>query len=76
MLILNIGTIKLFVGNKNVVGFQIDNELGAEDPYCYCEVCRKKFAKWLQDKYGTVEKLNNVWGLTFWSERQIGRAHV
>ncbi|MEI6751885.1 MAG: beta-galactosidase [Paludibacter sp.] len=60
---------KAFVGNRNVVGFQIDNELGAEDPYCYCEHCRNKFSKWLQVKYGRVEKLNNVWGLTFWSER-------
>ncbi|MFZ4454668.1 MAG: beta-galactosidase [Bacteroidales bacterium] len=60
---------KAFVGNKNVVGFQIDNELGAEDPYCYCEICRTKFSKWLHGKYQTVENLNNVWGLTFWSER-------
>ncbi len=59
---------KAFANNDNVMGFQIDNELMAEEPYCYCETCRLKFADWLQKKYKTVEALNSEWGLTFWSE--------
>ena len=59
---------KTFANNPNVIGFQIDNELMAEEPYCYCETCRLKFGEWLQKKYGTIEALNNKWGLTFWSE--------
>ena len=57
-----------FANNPNVEGFQIDNELMAEEPYCYCETCRLKFANWLKEKYKTLENLNNTWGLTFWSE--------
>ena len=57
-----------FANNPNVEGFQIDNELMAEEPYCYCETCRLKFSNWLKEKYKTIEILNNTWGLTFWSE--------
>ena len=57
-----------FANNNNVEGFQIDNELMAEEPYCYCETCRLKFANWLKAKYKTIETLNNTWGLNFWSE--------
>lgn len=54
--------------NPHIVAWQIDNELMAEEPYCYCENCREKFAKWLQNKYQTIEKLNNAWNLSFWSQ--------
>lgn len=57
-----------FKNNKNIVGFQIDNELGAEEPYCYCEECRSKFARWLEKKYINVDSLNNSWNTMFWSE--------
>lgn len=57
-----------FKDNRNIVGFQIDNELGAEEPYCYCEECRSKFARWLEKKYIHVDSLNNSWNTMFWSE--------
>lgn len=54
--------------NSAVIGFQIDNEMTTEEPYCYCENCRKGFVKWLEEKYKTVGQLNQSWGTTFWSE--------
>lgn len=54
--------------NKSVIGFQIDNELGTEDPYCYCSKCLKRFQQWLKVKYKTVDELNRAWGTVFWSE--------
>ncbi|WP_418458961.1 beta-galactosidase [Bacteroides sp.] len=54
--------------NKSVIGFQIDNELATEEPYCYCPECLKKFQLWLREKYQTVEALNKAWGTVFWSE--------
>lgn len=54
--------------NKSVIGFQIDNELATEEPYCYCPECLKKFQTWLKNKYQTVEALNKAWGTVFWSE--------
>ena len=57
-----------FKGNSNVVAYQIDNELMAEEPYCYCSFCQKKFSQWLVGKYKTVENLNKAWNLAFWSQ--------
>ena len=54
--------------NPHVIGYQIDNELMAEDPYCYCPTCVEKFQGWLREKFGTVEELNHRWGLDFWSQ--------
>lgn len=59
---------KHFAGNKNVIAWQIDNEFGCHNSTrCYCEHCRRAFAKWLEDKYGTIENLNKKWGNVFWS---------
>lgn len=48
----------------NIVAWHISNEYGGA---CYCENCEKAFRKWLKDKYGTIEELNRVWNLAFWS---------
>lgn len=58
-----------FKNNKHVIAWQIDNELMAEEPYCYCDFCQNKFSKWLENKYKTVENLNNAWNLSFWSQK-------
>ena len=65
---ITIAMAKAFAGNRNIIGFQIDNELGAEEPYCYCPVCQKRFAEWLKTKYGKIETFNKAWNTTFWSE--------
>jgi beta-galactosidase len=53
-----------YAENSNVIGWQIDNEFGNR---CYCEICRGKFHEWLQERYGSLEKLNGEWGTEFWS---------
>ncbi|MEI8087917.1 MAG: beta-galactosidase, partial [Paludibacter sp.] len=58
-----------FKDNKHVIAYQVDNELMAEEPYCYCDFCQKKFSNWLETKYKTVENLNNAWYLSFWSQQ-------
>jgi beta-galactosidase len=57
-----------YAGNPHVIGYQIDNELMAEDPYCHCPTCVEAFRGWLRKKFGTVEELNRRWGLDFWSQ--------
>ena len=54
--------------NPHVIGYQIDNELMAEDPYCYCPTCVTKFREWAREKFGTIDQLNRRWGLDFWSQ--------
>lgn len=47
----------------NIVMWHIGNEY---DNYCYCDNCRAAFQKWVRDKYGTIEAVNDVWYLRFW----------
>ncbi len=59
---------KRYAGNEQVIAWQIDNEFGCHgSTHCYCEHCRRAFAQWLKEKYGTIEKLNEKWGTVFWS---------
>lgn len=58
--------IEHFAGNDAIVGWQIDNEIGAGND-CYCEGCLSRFHDYLRKKYGTTENLNKRWGSHFWS---------
>lgn len=58
-----------YKNNKNVIGFQIDNELGnSHDNLCHCSSCRSAFQNWLNEKYKNIDNLNNAWGTVFWSQ--------
>ncbi len=48
-----------------VHSWQIDNEMGGRD---FGEEAREGFHRWLERRYGTVEKMNEAWGLEFWSQ--------
>lgn len=48
----------------NVIAWHISNEYGGE---CYCEKCETAFRTWLKERYGTIEKVNQVWDTAFWS---------
>ena len=52
----------------NILGWQIDNELGPESGRCYCESCQQGFRDWLKDRYGSIEGVNRAWATGFWSE--------
>lgn len=57
-----------FGHDKNVIGWQIDNEMIPSQPRgCFCPVCQKKFRERLKKKFGTIENLNRSWGLKLWS---------
>jgi beta-galactosidase len=53
-----------FARTPNVIGWQIDNELGGEE--CFCGSCLARFQTWLQRKYVTLDELNRAWGNRFW----------
>ena len=59
---------KAFSGSPAVIAWQLDNELKALVGECVCSECRKRWHKWLKDKYGAIENLNQAWGTEIWSE--------
>lgn len=59
-----------FKKEKGIVAWQIDNEIGHEgSDVCYCPQCQKAFQEFLREKFdGDIDKLNDVYGTTFWSQ--------
>ena len=51
--------------NPNVVGWQIDNEIG---PPSFDDETRTQFHHWLQQKYGSIKALNEHWTTAYWSQ--------
>lgn len=51
--------------NPNVIGWQIDNEIG---PVSYDAGTKAKFQDWLKARYGTLDKLNEAWTTAYWSQ--------
>jgi len=57
--------IRRYSRNKNIIAWQIDNEL--ESNFCTCHECRKKFRNWLIEKYDDVYGINEAFGNVVWS---------
>ncbi len=58
--------------HPRLVGWQIDNELcGSEHefPESHTPETTWRFRRWLRDRYGTVDRVNDAWYLTFWNQR-------
>src|SRR5690606_37843367 len=45
-----------------------DNEYGCHISECFCEQSQAAFRGWLQQRYGSVDALNEAWGTDFWSQ--------
>ena len=41
------------------------------DMLCYCENCRKGFVRWLNEKYGVIDRLNVAWNRNYRSFEEI-----
>lgn len=54
-----------FGKHPGVTAWQIDNEFWEE---CFCDHCLTAFHRWLEQRYGTIEKLNELWLTTLWSQ--------
>ncbi len=55
--------------DERIIGWQIDNEFGGgKTARCYCENCAAGFRRWLTERYGTIDALNEGWGNIFWSQ--------
>lgn len=56
-----------YASHPAVIGYQVDNEPGLLLPHN--EGVFQRFVDWLRARYGTVEALNEAWGLVYWSHR-------
>ena len=52
--------------------WHVNNEYGCHTAQCYCDNCAEAFRVWLQEKYHSLEELNDAWGTAFWSQRYYG----
>ncbi len=59
---------KRYANHPAILAFGIDNESG-DGPISYSETVRKRFIKWLQKKYVTIDSLNQAWSTQRWSRR-------
>ena len=48
--------------------WHINNEYGDHISSCYCDRCAEAFREWLLVRYQTLDRLNYVWGTSFWSQ--------
>ncbi len=51
-----------------IIGWQIDNELNCETDEFYSECDHAAFRVFLNNKYETLNRLNEAWGTNFWSQ--------
>ena len=63
-----------YAKDKRVVGFQTDNEFGGS--HCRCGTCLKGFQKFLKQRYGTIEVLNQEYGAAFWGAMYSGFGEI
>ena len=56
-------------GHEAVVLWHVGNELGGHNARCWCDVSAAAFRRWLERRYGDVDRLNHAWGTAFWSQR-------
>jgi beta-galactosidase len=48
--------------------WHVDNEYACHVSECFCEASISAFRRWLQQRYGTLEALNEAWGAAFWGQ--------
>jgi beta-galactosidase len=59
-----------------VVMWHVNNEYGCHNWHCYCDVSAAAFRAWLQQRYASLDELNESWGTAFWSQHYTDWAQV
>ena len=55
--------------NPYVVSWHVSNEYGCHNRFDYSEDAERAFRQWCEERYGTIEKVNDAWGTAFWAQR-------
>ncbi|KAA9152656.1 beta-galactosidase [Amycolatopsis acidicola] len=56
--------------------WHIGNEYGCHIRGCYCDVSAADFRSWLENRYDSIDALNEAWSTTFWSQRYSEFAEI
>lgn len=59
-----------FGQHPGVIAWHISNEYGGvvgRETGCHCPYCQEAFRGWLKHRYQTLERLNQAWWTSFWS---------
>ncbi|MFZ5850512.1 MAG: beta-galactosidase [Actinomycetota bacterium] len=51
-----------------LVLWHVHNEYGCHNAHCYCDTSAAAFRRWLQRRYGDLDRLNAAWGTAFWGQ--------
>jgi len=65
-----------YAGTPGLVAWHVGNEYGGFDGGCWCDLCAAGFRDWLQQRYGTLDRLNDAWNGAFWSHTFTDWAQV
>ena len=58
-----------YKGNPYVVAWHVSNEYGCHNHFDYSEDAERAFRKWCEERYGTIDAVNDAWGTAFWAQR-------
>ncbi|MDE0545373.1 beta-galactosidase [Microbacterium sp. C7(2022)] len=62
--------------HPGVVLWHISNEYGDHTSRCWCPVSARHFRRWLKDRYGDLNGLNEAWGVNVWGQRYTSWDHI
>ena len=58
-----------YKGNPYVVAWHVSNEYGCHNRFDYSEDAEHAFQQWCEERYGTIDAVNDAWGTEFWAQR-------
>ena len=58
-----------YKGNPYVVAWHVSNEYGCHNRFDYSEDAERAFQQWCEERYGTIDAVNDAWGTAFWAQR-------
>ena len=58
-----------YKGNPYVVAWHVSNEYGCHNRFDYSEDAEHAFQQWCEERYGTIDTVNDAWGTAFWAQR-------
>lgn len=57
--------------HPGVVMWHVSNEYGDHTARCWCPESDRHFRRWLAERYGSIEALNDAWGVGVWGQRYL-----